>query len=69
MIPEIIPLLFVVFAIVIARCFLEPLPETAEVIDKSEFKSLKQELYDKKNRMEDDEDWFISTYIHKFMTF
>ncbi len=42
MIPEIIPLIFVIFIIVIARCYTEPLAEVSEVIDKSEFKSLKQ---------------------------
>lgn len=52
MIPEIIPLFFVIFVIIIARCYTEPLAEVSEVIDKSEFKSLKQELYDKNKMME-----------------
>jgi branched-subunit amino acid permease len=56
MIPEIIPLFFVVLAIVVARCFTEPLAETSEVIDKSEFKSLQQGLYNKKNTMQYDDD-------------
>lgn len=53
MIPEIIPLAFVVFTIILARCYTEPLAEVSEVIDKSEFKSLKQELYDKNKIMDD----------------
>lgn len=35
MIPEIIPLIFVIFIIIIARCYTEPLAEVSEVIDKS----------------------------------
>jgi hypothetical protein len=56
MIPEIIPLFFVIFVIVIGRFFTEPLAEVSEVIDKSEFKSLRQELYDKKNKMNEEDD-------------
>jgi branched-subunit amino acid permease len=52
MIPEIIPIFFVVFVIVIARCFTEPLADASEVIDKSEFKSLQQGLYNKTNTMQ-----------------
>lgn len=62
MIPEIIPLVFVIFVIAIARCFTEPLIEASEVIDKSEFKSLRQELYDKKKLTEEDENWSNPTY-------
>jgi hypothetical protein len=56
MIPEMIPLVFVVAAIVVARCFTEPLADASEVIDKSEFKSLQQGLYNKKNTMQYEDD-------------
>lgn len=52
MIPEIIPLVFVVAVIVVARCFTEPLVDASEVIDKSEFKSLQKGLYNKRNNMQ-----------------
>lgn len=35
MIPEVIPIFFIVFVIIIARCFNEPLADTSEVINKS----------------------------------
>jgi len=41
-IPEIIPIAFVVALIVLARCFNDPLAYSSEVINKSEFKSLRQ---------------------------
>jgi hypothetical protein len=50
-IPEMIPLVFVIGLIVLARCFNEPLAYSSEVINKSEFKSLRQELYDRKNEI------------------
>jgi hypothetical protein len=46
-IPEIVPMLAVILLIVITRCFLDPLSEEKEVINKSEFKSLRRSLYDK----------------------
>ena len=49
LLPEIVPLLAIIALIVVSRCFLDPLPESWEVINKSEFKSLRQSLYDKKN--------------------
>ncbi len=45
-----------VAAIVVARCFTEPLADASEVIDKSEFKSLQQGLYNKKNTMQYEDD-------------
>lgn len=46
-VPEIVPILAVLLLIIITRCFLDPLPEEREVINKSEFKSLRKSLYDK----------------------
>jgi hypothetical protein len=50
-IPEIIPLAFVVILLVLARCFNEPLAYASEVINQSEFKSLQQPLYDERNNI------------------
>lgn len=46
-IPEIVPMIAVILLIIITRCFLDPLAEEREVINKSEFKSLRRSLYDK----------------------
>ena len=58
LLPEIVPLLAIIALIVVSRCFLDPLPESWEVINKSEFKSLRQSLYDKKNDIVYTDSWY-----------
>lgn len=45
LIPEIIPIVCVIGLIIVARCFLDPLAEEPNIINKSEFKSLRKSLY------------------------
>ena len=51
LIPEIVPILALIGLIAITRLFLEPIADKEHIIDKSEFKSLRQELYDKKQEV------------------
>ncbi len=51
LLPEIIPIVAIVAFIAVTRCFLDPLPEHTEIINKSEFKSLRQSLYKDKHEV------------------